>query len=170
MNGDPTIDPRALAELHARVQALEAWRAHQTDLLDDILNAQSTPIEEVDELDDESDSAGIDGDKLIEWVHRCVTAVIARPLRGDYAWCPRWWDHPEAIFRFEALYRAWTELAPEPGAAMSIWIRDHLDPCLRELLNPSGPFVDCTHSERQRALNPDHTPLSTLPTAVPADR
>ena len=33
---------------------------------------------------------------------------------------------------------------------MSIWIRDHLDPCLRELLSPNGPFADCTHTERHR--------------------
>lgn len=170
MTRDPTIDARALAELHARVQALEAWRAHQTDLLNDMLNTRAQPLAELAEYDEpgvELDNAGIDGERLIDWVHRCVTAVIARPLRGDYAWCPRWWDHPEAVFRFEALYRAWTELAPEPGTAMSVWIRDHLDPCLRELLNPSGPFVDCAHSERQRASNSDHIPLPTLPTAVP---
>ena len=29
------IDPRLLAELQARLTALEAWRAHQSDLLDD---------------------------------------------------------------------------------------------------------------------------------------
>lgn len=165
------VDPQLLAELHARIQALEAWRAHQTDLLDDILNHRPEPAELIDDIGhDQPEDPAIDGDKLIDWVHRCVTAVIARPLRGDYTWCPRWWDHPEAIFRFEALYRAWTELAPEPGVAMSIWIRDHLDPCLRELLNPAGPFADCSHSERMRALNPEHAPLPTLPTAVPVDR
>ena len=99
-------------------------------------------------------------------MHRHVTAVIARPLRGDLCWCPQWWDHAEAVFRFEALRRAWTELAAEPGAAMSVWIREHLDPCLRELLNPLGPFADCSHSERVRILTP-HAPLPTLPTLTP---
>ena len=32
------IDPRLLAELQARLTALEAWRAHQSDLLDELLN------------------------------------------------------------------------------------------------------------------------------------
>jgi hypothetical protein len=105
---------------------------------------------------------------LIEWVHRCVTPVIARPLRGEIRWCPLWWEHAEAVFRFEALHRAWTELAPEPGVAMSIWIRDHLDPCLRELLSPLGPFVDCTHSERNRSAG-EHKPLPTLPTSTPTE-
>ena len=49
---------------------------------------------------------------------------------------------------------------------MSTWIRDHLDPCLRELLTPLGPFADCSHSERFRSLTP-HTPLPTLPTLTP---
>ena len=32
------VDPRLLAELQARLTALEAWRAHQSDLLDELLN------------------------------------------------------------------------------------------------------------------------------------
>jgi hypothetical protein len=185
---DPTTDPGSIAELHARVRALEAWRAHHTDLLDDLLNHPpppepddrtdhdgpggdtdddgTDPDEEPGDGFDPLDESTLDGDQLIAWVHRCVTAVIARPLRGEVTWCPLWWEHPEAVFRFEALHRAWTELAPEPGAAMSLWIRDHLDPCLRELLNPLGPFADCAHHHRSRS-RPEHTPLPTLPTADP---
>jgi hypothetical protein len=183
------IDPRLLAELQARLTALEAWRAHQSDLLDELLNPTTTAVPETDRVeagpkptapaerpgsirprpvapDAPAAPEAIDGDALIEWVHRHVTAVIARPLRGDLAWCPQWWDHAEAIFRFEALRRAWTELAAEPGAAMSVWIREHLDPCLRELLHPLGPFADCSHSERARTPTA-HTPLPTLPTLTP---
>jgi hypothetical protein len=162
MSDEQDIDPRLITELHARISALEAWRAHQTDLLDELLEQRH------DDLDEEPD-AELDSDVLIEWVHRCVTPVIARPLRGEIKWCPLWWEHPEAVFRFEALHRAWTELAPEPGAAMSIWIRDHLDPCLRELLSPLGPFADCSHSDRHRNTN-GHTPLPGLPTTTPIDR
>ncbi|MBW0092317.1 DUF4913 domain-containing protein [Pseudonocardia sp. KRD-184] len=112
------------------------------------------------------EDTGIDADRLIGWVHRHVAAVIARPLRGEIKWCPLWWEHPEAVFRFEALRRAWTQLAPEAGVGMSVWIRDHLDPCLRELLSPLGPFADCSHNERFRTLT-EHVPLPTLPTASP---
>ena len=52
------------------------------------------------------------------------------------------------------------------GVGMSVWIRDHLDPCLRELLSPLGPFADCSHNERFRTLT-EHVPLPTLPTASP---
>lgn len=173
MTTDETTQPRLLAELHARVRALEAWRTHQTDLLDDLLhNRPADPDDDADDPDPPmpgDDTTTLDGDELIDWVHRCVTAVIARPLRGEIRWCPLWWEHPEAVFRFEALHRAWSELAPEPGVAMSLWIRDHLDPCLRELFHPLGPFADCSHNERLRALNPDHAPVPTLPTATPTD-
>lgn len=163
----PTTDARLLAELCARVQALEAWRTHQTDLLDELLNGMPAAEQTSSASDeDEDEDVGLDVDNLIVWVHDTITSMIARPLRGELTWCPSWWEHPEAVFRLEALRRAWTELAPEPGAAMSIWIRDHLDPCLRELLTPLGPFADCVHSERYRALN-GHTPIATLPTRTP---
>jgi hypothetical protein len=161
---------RALAELQARVAALEAWRAHQCDLLDDLINSGfAAPDSRSDISSPEAPTtADLDANTLIDWVHRTVANVIARPLRGEVKWCPLWWEHPEAVFRFEALHRAWTELAPEPGAALSIWIRDHLDPCLRELTSPLGPFSDCTHNERFRTLS-EHTPIPTLPTAGPSE-
>ena len=169
---------RLLLELQARVGALENWRAVQSDLLDDQANgataaytgsAPTGPAEQDDAGDheaDEADDDDLDADRLVGWVHRHVAAVIARPLRGEVRWCPLWWEHPEAVFRFEALRRAWTQLAPEPGVGMSTWIRDHLDPCLRELLSPLGPFADCTHNERFHRM-PEHNPLPTLPTEAP---
>jgi Domain of unknown function (DUF4913) len=160
-----------LTDLYARVNALEAWRTHQSDLLDDLLNSSPHPDPGVEMTDFDAppepiEPPAMDGTELIDWVHRTVTAITARPLRGEHAWCPRWYEHPEALFRFTALHRAWTELAPEPGAALSIWIRDHLDPCLRELLSPPGPFVDCTPHGRFHTPT-EHTPLATLPTAEP---
>jgi hypothetical protein len=149
-----------LDELLARVERLENVTGQHTDLLDDVVNgsrpgtapppAKTTP-------------KAIDPDELAAWVQRHVTSVIARPIRGEMRWCPRWWEHAEALFRFEALRRAWIELAAEPGTAMSVWIRDHLDPCLRELLSPTGPFADCDLTERF-GMRGDHSPLATLQT------
>lgn len=160
---DPT--EQMITDLAARVQALEAWRTHQTDLIDELLNgAPAAPAEQPGSADETADE--LDIDTLTGWVHDTITAMIARPLRGELVWCPLWWEHPEAVFRLEALRRAWTEYATEPGAAMSIWIRDHLDPCLRELLTPLGPFADCRHHDRRRSAG-EHTPIPTLPTRDP---
>jgi len=176
MTDDSTATSRLLIELQARIGVLEGWRAHQSELLDGVINSRAElmtdgePEQDDDLASDGSDGTaedgGIDADRLIGWVHRHVAAVIARPLRGEVKWCPLWWEHPEAVFRFEALRRAWTQLVPEAGVGMSIWIRDHLDPCLRELLSPLGPFADCSHNERFRILT-EHVPLPTLPTALP---
>ncbi|MFC4951072.1 DUF4913 domain-containing protein [Pseudonocardia sp. GCM10023141] len=160
----PEPPDRLVAELYARVQALEAWRTHQSDLLDELING--VPQSDDERPDQAAHSDGglddLDVGALVDWVDRTVTSMIARPLRGELTWCPIWWEHPEAVFRFEALRSAWGELAPEPGAAMSIWIRDHLDPCLRELLSPIGPFADCAHNERYRSITA-HTPVPMLP-------
>ncbi|QJY47803.1 DUF4913 domain-containing protein [Pseudonocardia broussonetiae] len=176
MTDDPTAAARLLIELQARIGVLEGWRAHQSELLDSIINGRTELVaDEAAEHDDDythssrdvvAEDERIDADRLIGWVHRHVAAVIARPLRGELKWCPLWWEHPEAVFRFEALRRAWTDLAPEPGVGMSVWIRDHLDPCLRELLSPLGPFADCSHNERFQTLTA-HAPLPTLPTVLP---
>jgi hypothetical protein len=166
------LDARALTDILARIGALEGWREHQTALLADLLNGETDqPADHgADSVGDDQPSSEpaedqLDLDRLVHWVHRHVAAVVARPLRGEIRWCPLWWEHPEAIFRFEALRRAWTELAPEPGIAMSVWIRDHLDPCLRELLAPLGPFADCSHNERFQSTT-EHTPLPTLATVT----
>jgi hypothetical protein len=153
--------PAGLAD---RLVALEAWREEFLADLDAVQDREEAVIADPPEL--HPDDEVLDPDRLIGWVHRHVTAVIARPLRGEVCWCPLWWEHPEAVFRFEAARRAWTHLAPEPGPSMSTWIRDHLDPCLRELLSPLGPFADCSHSDRFRGHS-EHTPLPTLPTQVP---
>ena len=165
-----------LLDLSARLDTLEAWR-HQfiadLDAADDALAeaaaAEAAGVEAVTADPPQLDPGDevLDPDRLISWVHRHVAAVIARPLRGELRWCPLWWEHPEAVFRFEATRRAWTHLAPEPGPGMSTWIRDHLDPCLRELLSPLGPFADCSHNERFHH-RPEHSPLPTLPTEDPA--
>ena len=160
MTGDSAPTTLSLTDLAARLTELETWRTQLNEEIDAGLAVMADPLE----LD--PDDEILDPDRLVTWVHRHVAAVIARPLRGEIRWCPLWWEHPEAVFRFEALRRAWTHLAPEPGPGMSTWIRDHLDPCLRELFSPVGPFADCTHNERFHSLN-GHTPLPTLPTEVP---
>ncbi|MET7887804.1 DUF4913 domain-containing protein [Streptomyces avermitilis] len=100
---------------------------------------------------------------LIEWVEGVlVPGYLAEPS-SDARWCHLWWEHPPAVARLHALWLAWQELT-DPAACgytgPSVWHRDHLDPCLRELRGSSGPFAGCTKGEHQI----DHR----LPGAVPS--
>lgn len=79
------------------------------------------------------------------WVTGWLAPMIRRPFTRDMTWCPQWWQHPEAILRLEALWRAWEHLRQEGTVGMSVFVRDHLDPHLGFLLNRElSPFAKCS--------------------------
>jgi Domain of unknown function (DUF4913) len=103
--------------------------------------------------------------ELGQWVAQILlpTYLAERDLSTLSPWCPRWWDHPEAVARLYALWMAWAELTvPLAGpTGPSLWHRDHLDPAMNALRSPMGPFARCM-------TNPDHPrhdPPATFPTA-----
>ncbi|WP_199829290.1 DUF4913 domain-containing protein [Streptomyces sp. WM6368] len=89
---------------------------------------------------------------LIEWVEGVlVPGYLAEPS-AEARWCHVWFEHPVAVARMHALWLAWQELTDPATCGYtgpSAWHRDHLDPCLRELRNSSGPFAGCTKGEHQ---------------------
>ncbi|MGA5183088.1 DUF4913 domain-containing protein [Streptomyces pseudogriseolus] len=89
---------------------------------------------------------------LIEWVEGVlVPGYLAEPS-ADARWCPLWFEHPVAVARLHACWLAWQELTDPATCGYtgpSVWHRDHLDPCIRELRSPSGPFTGCTKGEHQ---------------------
>ncbi|MEU9998133.1 DUF4913 domain-containing protein [Streptomyces sp. NPDC050848] len=89
---------------------------------------------------------------LIEWVEGVlVPGYLAEPS-ADARWCPMWFEHPVAVARLHALWLAWQELTDPATCGYtgpSVWHRDHLDPCMRELRPSTGPFAGCTKSEHQ---------------------
>lgn len=89
------------------------------------------------------------------WVTEHFAPMYARPLGGEFRWCPRWWEHAEAISRLEALWRSWETLRGDAGLGMATWYRDHLDSQLTILIGNRGPFALCS---------PDrHEPMKALP-------
>lgn len=64
----------------------------------------------------------------------------------DNAWCPQWWEHPEAVARLFALWLAW-EGASAEGADLSdrsswwVYHWGHHGPILLD--RKTGPFRDC---------------------------
>lgn len=75
-------------------------------------------------------------------------------------WCDMWWEHPEALARLEACWKAFEVLRKDPGTGMSVWFRDHADPCMDRLLADGGPFTRCVPGDR-------HHVRARLVTAVP---
>ncbi|MFE7212478.1 DUF4913 domain-containing protein [Streptomyces sp. NPDC057611] len=101
---------------------------------------------------------------LIEWVEGVlVPGYLAEPS-ADARWCHLWFEHTPAVARLHALWLAWQELTDPATCGYtgpSVWHRDHLDPCMRELRSSSGPFAGCTKGEHQI----DHRMPGTVPSA-----
>jgi hypothetical protein len=88
------------------------------------------------------------------WVARWLCPNLEREIKRSFEWCPQWWDHPEAVQRLEALWRAWEFLRLDGGTGMSTWWVDHADHHLALLCNPDiGPFGHC-HTTHGRDIAP----------------
>ncbi|KAB1973172.1 DUF4913 domain-containing protein [Streptomyces triticiradicis] len=83
--------------------------------------------------------------RLAVWVGDLLLPVYGREVTSQQPWCPRWWEHPEAVARLHGLWLAWQEYT-DPAAGPSgpaVWHRDHLGAVLSELRSPGGPFAGC---------------------------
>jgi hypothetical protein len=106
--------------------------------------------------------AGLDVRRLVAWVRDNIALLLERkiPQTSGYPyWCRKWWLHPEAIARFEALRRAWAEAVVSDGNAMVVYF-EHLDAMLAVLCGENGPFCGCVKGEHRndtsaRALGHD---------------
>lgn len=101
--------------------------------------------------------AAIDEDYLVWWAHTTLLPLYERNLTA-ITWCPRWWDHPEAVFRMELIRRAWQDaVAAEEGQALSDWMLHTVDPHMAVLTSSNGPFAKCHWNER-RGYSQPHQP------------
>jgi len=98
---------------------------------------------------------------LLEFVTDGFAPVYCRSTSPTLRWCASWWDHAEAIYRLEALWRTWELYRLEPRLGIASWLRDYLDPQLRELTSPTGPFAQCTDDR--------HSPIKPLRTEQPPE-
>ena len=110
---------------------------------------------------------------LHAWVELHI-APLVRPTTttgegGGVRWCRQWWEHVDAVSRFQALYLAFDELSQDESATwLSVYLRDHLDPHMATLTSPVGPFYACIpdhHSDTFKKLGQD--PLAAPPMPVP---
>ncbi|MCX4737458.1 DUF4913 domain-containing protein [Streptomyces antibioticus] len=92
--------------------------------------------------------------RLTLWTHRVLLPVYGREATSASPWCPRWWEHPEAVAQLHGLWLAWDELTG-PGSEATgpaVWHRDHLPSVMESLRDPQGPFAGCkpgTHRAKE---------------------
>jgi hypothetical protein len=130
-----------------------------TSTLDDgLVDDELEVILEI-EPDRDDDSDGGDEEKPKENYYPNVYAFVdflaqmfAHDLEGqtEWRWCPDWFAHTEAIARLESCWKAFEVLRLDPGTGSSVWFRDHADPCMAALTNPTGPFARCSPEKGHR--------------------
>lgn len=111
---------------------------------------------------------------LHAWVEEHIAPLVRRTTTtgegGGVRWCRRWWEHLDAVDRFQALFLAFGELSGEESATwLSVYLRDHLDPHMATLTSPFGPFYACHpthHSDTAEKLGQDQLP-GQAPTSSP---
>ncbi|MGO0605546.1 DUF4913 domain-containing protein [Brevibacterium linens] len=105
-----------------------------------------------------------------EWVTEWLLPTYSRPLDdvARFRWDPQWWRYPEVVMRLEPLWISWEKMRLEGGPSMVVFYRDYLDPMMRVILDPDGPF----HTYNPHKDKPDATrenlPLPLPHTEMPA--
>ena len=81
-------------------------------------------------------------DNVGEWVTDWLLPTYSRPLDDEakFRWDPQWWRYPEVVMRLEALWISWEKMRLEGGPAIVVFYRDYLDPMMRTIMDPDGPF------------------------------
>lgn len=133
------LNEDTLASLRARAHQA-ADQAVQEELDADTAGPAPEPLEEEDP-EPETFYGNVD-----EFVREFLVVTYRRELsrQGTYKWDARWWMHPEAVARLDALWRAWEHLRNDPATGMSVWWRDHADHHMGVLMSPDGPFAKST--------------------------
>lgn len=96
---------------------------------------------------------------LVPTYRRWIGGVGGRNPNGEdsFWWDAKWWLHPEAVQRLEALWRAFEHLRRDPALGMSVWWRDHADHHMPILLSKFGPF-GASKDANERGEPLPHTP------------
>lgn len=90
---------------------------------------------------DEDEGFAFTPEELVDWVESLVAMLESVDRSQNQYWCAQWWNHPEAVDRFRALYEQW--LDAQANGVMSSWWIDHLDRHATVLFAKRGPFGEC---------------------------
>lgn len=132
----------------ARLSNLERTIENFEVLLDQLLATEAfkppTTPERVGESETSYPNAEV-------WVNMWFAPTFARRPGATMHWCPKWWDHPEAVLRLEALWRTWEVLRRDPTTGIATWLREFFDPQFGILTSADGPFAACVDLDHHLA-------------------
>lgn len=136
-----------LEEIRADLDGVEA-RAAQ--LASDTESADEPPASGPEDSEAAEGLPPLDMRVLVAWVREHLALVFQRKIPQNSAphWCRQWWQHPEAIVRFEALRRAWMASVAEPGAELANYLI-LVDQHLAVLMGEHGPFTGCAGGQHR---------------------
>ncbi len=140
-------------ELRARVEGLVTRIDDQEDRLGAADGDPASPS-------DGADPKNWTCDSLSKWVEEVFVWHFTRDHQTQaWYWCPKWWDHVEAVSRLTALWWAWESMhnSTPPGTGLAGWYHE-LDHQLPILMGPQGPFRLCKAGIRH------HNAEARLPT------
>lgn len=91
--------------------------------------------------------------------------IYVRSINGrETHWSPRWWESAEAVYRIDAMWRAWESLRLDAALGASTWLRDHMDYHMAVLTSSAGPFghLDDRYSAKAGGLPHEEPPAGTF--------
>ena len=177
---DVADERRALAKLTAEV---------------DELRSRLSELEEMIAGWDEPEDAGVveryprlrppTWSDLEAWVVTWVQDILEPRLDPSFRWCPKWYDHPEAVTRLWAMFNSWRQVTAEDDAdTYARWMVDVFDRQWDALTRKNGPFANCTQERHSphlglrveldpnaaRSRGPMHVPTTVVVPVTSTDR
>jgi EmrB/QacA subfamily drug resistance transporter len=107
-------------------------------------------------------------DGVESWVVEWFAPTFGPRIRYDQ-WCPRWWEHAEAVLRLEALWRAWELLRLDSALGMATWLRDYLEPEWDLLMAATRPLEGCEVTSMELSRDGDVSISRPLSTSIRTD-
>lgn len=79
--------------------------------------------------------------EFVEWLATVWEQKISS--QSGPMWCSRWFEHPEAVLRLEAMWRSFEAARADPLNGMATWLRDIADHHMSQLTSGTSPFRRC---------------------------
>lgn len=131
------------------LRALRAWAQA-------VLAAEAEAAAQIDPAEE----AAKERNAFVHWVRERLDRFESHDDRTG-EWCRQWWDHPEAVDRFHALWLAY--MAAEAEDELSGWWVNHWDRHFAFLFSKSGVFSQCAGGMHKNAADRRKLPYEPPP-------